>query len=388
MRVAAKKLRYAAEFFAPQDHGKRNRAYRKALSRLQDALGHWHDAVTATRLAAGLARQVRRGDDRRRARLGRCAGGGARARDRTRMATLRRDRPFLDAQVTADGGAAAAAALSRAPLARGRSRADDLARVRAAADGPLPPRARRHPRRRFLGLRLARRRTAAPRSPLVVLFHGLEGSSRSHYARALMRRARASSAGAASSRIFAAAAASRTCVRARTTPAITRRSARCSRPFARAPGRTPSSTPRASRSAAARSSTGSGAPAATRRTCWRRLPPCRRRSTSPPPASTSTAASTGSTRGTSSRRCRPKSREIARRFPDVLDEGRVARRLLDVRIRRRGHGAAARLRGHARLLASRVQQAMARASGAPDARAEREERSVRAARVAARPAAR
>jgi len=55
VRVAAKKLRYAAEFFTPQHPGKRNRAYRKALTRLQDALGHWHDAITATRLTAGLA---------------------------------------------------------------------------------------------------------------------------------------------------------------------------------------------------------------------------------------------------------------------------------------------------------------------------------------------
>ena len=55
VRVAAKKLRYAAEFFAPLDPSKRNRAYRKTLTRLQDALGHWHDAITATRLTAGLA---------------------------------------------------------------------------------------------------------------------------------------------------------------------------------------------------------------------------------------------------------------------------------------------------------------------------------------------
>jgi len=55
VRIAAKKLRYAAEFFSPPDPGRRNRAYLKALSRLQDALGHWHDTVTATRLTAGLA---------------------------------------------------------------------------------------------------------------------------------------------------------------------------------------------------------------------------------------------------------------------------------------------------------------------------------------------
>jgi CHAD domain-containing protein len=55
VRIAAKKLRYAAEFFSPRDSSKRNRAYLKALSRMQDVLGRWNDAVTATRLAAGLA---------------------------------------------------------------------------------------------------------------------------------------------------------------------------------------------------------------------------------------------------------------------------------------------------------------------------------------------
>jgi inorganic triphosphatase YgiF len=55
VRIAAKKLRYAAEFFSPPDPGKRNRAYLKALSRLQDALGDWHDAATATRLMSGVA---------------------------------------------------------------------------------------------------------------------------------------------------------------------------------------------------------------------------------------------------------------------------------------------------------------------------------------------
>ncbi|HYR01562.1 MAG TPA: CYTH and CHAD domain-containing protein [Casimicrobiaceae bacterium] len=55
VRVAAKKLRYVAEFFAPPRAGKRYRRYVKALTRLQDALGHWHDAVSAARLAALLA---------------------------------------------------------------------------------------------------------------------------------------------------------------------------------------------------------------------------------------------------------------------------------------------------------------------------------------------
>ena len=58
VRIAAKKLRYAAEFFSPPNPKKRNRAYLKALSRLQDALGHWHDAVVAARLTAGMPRNA------------------------------------------------------------------------------------------------------------------------------------------------------------------------------------------------------------------------------------------------------------------------------------------------------------------------------------------
>ena len=57
VRIAAKKLRYAAEFFSPPNPRKRNRAYLKALARLQDGLGEWQDVVTATRLTAGLARK-------------------------------------------------------------------------------------------------------------------------------------------------------------------------------------------------------------------------------------------------------------------------------------------------------------------------------------------
>jgi triphosphatase len=58
VRIAAKKLRYAAEFFSPPEPRKRNRAYLKALARLQDALGHWHDAVVAARLAAEVTRSA------------------------------------------------------------------------------------------------------------------------------------------------------------------------------------------------------------------------------------------------------------------------------------------------------------------------------------------
>ena len=54
-RLAAKKLRYATEFFAPLFPKKRTRAYRHALTALQDELGAWNDAAVAARIAGELA---------------------------------------------------------------------------------------------------------------------------------------------------------------------------------------------------------------------------------------------------------------------------------------------------------------------------------------------
>ena len=51
-RLAAKKLRYAAEFFGALYPRKKARAYRKALATLQDELGLWNDAAVAARIAA------------------------------------------------------------------------------------------------------------------------------------------------------------------------------------------------------------------------------------------------------------------------------------------------------------------------------------------------
>lgn len=50
LRIAVKKLRYAAEFFAPLYSRKEARSYLQALSRLQDVLGSLNDAATAHRL--------------------------------------------------------------------------------------------------------------------------------------------------------------------------------------------------------------------------------------------------------------------------------------------------------------------------------------------------
>ena len=53
-RLAAKKLRYAAEFFASVYPRKKTRAYRKALTVLQEELGSWNDAAVAARVAAQI----------------------------------------------------------------------------------------------------------------------------------------------------------------------------------------------------------------------------------------------------------------------------------------------------------------------------------------------
>ena len=54
-RLAAKKLRYAAEFFASLYPMKRTGSFRRALAALQDELGLWNDTHNAARLAAELA---------------------------------------------------------------------------------------------------------------------------------------------------------------------------------------------------------------------------------------------------------------------------------------------------------------------------------------------
>ncbi len=54
-RLAAKKLRYAAEFFAPLYRGARAARYIDALAHLQGALGKLNDLATAERLLDELA---------------------------------------------------------------------------------------------------------------------------------------------------------------------------------------------------------------------------------------------------------------------------------------------------------------------------------------------
>jgi inorganic triphosphatase YgiF len=54
-RIAAKRLRYVAEFFSPLFPGKRARIYLETLAATQDALGQFNDAVTASALAGVLS---------------------------------------------------------------------------------------------------------------------------------------------------------------------------------------------------------------------------------------------------------------------------------------------------------------------------------------------
>ncbi len=55
LRIAAKKLRYAAEFFAPAfAHGKRARAFAQSVAELQDLLGEVNDGASALRIVAAL----------------------------------------------------------------------------------------------------------------------------------------------------------------------------------------------------------------------------------------------------------------------------------------------------------------------------------------------
>lgn len=56
LRIAAKKLRYATEFFAPLFGEKSAGAYRAALARLQDTLGAYNDAAKMTLLANQASR--------------------------------------------------------------------------------------------------------------------------------------------------------------------------------------------------------------------------------------------------------------------------------------------------------------------------------------------
>ena len=59
LRIAIKKARYAAEFFAELYPAKRTRDYLRGLKRLQETLGHLNDLATAERLMAELASDVK-----------------------------------------------------------------------------------------------------------------------------------------------------------------------------------------------------------------------------------------------------------------------------------------------------------------------------------------
>jgi triphosphatase len=59
LRIAAKKLRYATEFFGPLYDGRKLRDYRAKLVQLQDGLGRFNDVQTVTKLAARASRGLK-----------------------------------------------------------------------------------------------------------------------------------------------------------------------------------------------------------------------------------------------------------------------------------------------------------------------------------------
>ena len=86
LRIAAKKLRYAAEFFAGLTRGKAPKRYVQSLSRLQDVLGELNDQVVAERLLA----QVGGAGSKARERAGGVIVGWNTGRSRARMAEMAR----------------------------------------------------------------------------------------------------------------------------------------------------------------------------------------------------------------------------------------------------------------------------------------------------------
>ena len=72
LRIALKKLRYAAEFFGSLYPRKRTDKYIEALKRLQDDLGHLNDVSVAERLVGDLLGQS--AANARRGALQRAAG--------------------------------------------------------------------------------------------------------------------------------------------------------------------------------------------------------------------------------------------------------------------------------------------------------------------------
>ena len=153
----------------------------------------------------------------------------------------------------------------------------------------------------FVDVDFADAADAGDAAPLLVLFHGLEGSSQSHYALAFAHRARAlrlGLCGAALPRLLGRAepgAARLPLGRLRgdrLDPAAPARTAACA-----------AATPWASRSAATRCCAGPRRPATRPRPRRARWPRCPRRSTWRPAATPSAAASTG--RSTRACSCAP-----------------------------------------------------------------------------------
>ena len=101
LRIALKKLRYSAEFFAPLYSAKKVRAYLTCVRRLQDELGHLNDVAQVRGTIGGLlrARQpgpARSGDGEMQLAAGMVLGWYAAKTPRALKKALKRYRAFRD----------------------------------------------------------------------------------------------------------------------------------------------------------------------------------------------------------------------------------------------------------------------------------------------------
>ena len=196
LRVQAKKMRYASRILRAAVRGEAHarlqpRRCRPAAragcgERCRGGGAHCEPArarpVTSAAVVRRVGERAGSGDAKRVERLCRARAGtsGSRRRRFVRRSVLAK--PFSVDATSSARAPASRGHLSRAGVAARRPCADDLAVFPAAAAGRDPPRDRRSRPTATSGRSTGSMPSAEP-APLVVLFHGLEGSSESHYAR-------------------------------------------------------------------------------------------------------------------------------------------------------------------------------------------------------------
>ncbi len=165
-RLAAKKLRYATEFFAPLFPRKRTRAYRQGADRAAGRAGRWNDAAVARALAGELAGA---GDRRPRRAFSGWAAAQAAALERgarRRVARFARAKPFWSRTQRRR-----APACSNPP--------------KSATRSPRPTYAREEPKLREALLNAQFETEPPGADPILLLISGVEGGGRGETANKL-----------------------------------------------------------------------------------------------------------------------------------------------------------------------------------------------------------